>query len=174
MPEGDAALPVSGQAPSDRWLVEIYSDGACSGNPGPGGWAAILIAGGKEREIAGYEESTTNNRMEMTAAIEALKRLKKPCSVRIYSDSSYLVSAFTKNWLANWKRNGWKNASKDPVSNQELWAELDRLASIHNMEWIKVAGHSNNEKNNRCDLLAVSQIKERRTGKSRGETDVAE
>ncbi len=150
------------QAEDDRWLVEVYTDGACSGNPGPGGWAAILIAGEKEREIAGYEPSTTNNRMELTAAIEALRRLKKPCSVRLYSDSAYLVSAFSKGWLVNWKRNGWKNASRDPVSNQDLWQELDRLTAIHDIEWVKVPGHADNARNNRCDVLAVNQIKEAR------------
>ena len=148
---------------SYRWTVDIYTDGACSGNPGPGGWAAVLIAGGKEREISGYAPSTTNNRMELTAAIEALKRLKSPCSVRLYSDSAYLVSAFNKNWIGNWKRNGWKNASKDPVSNQDLWEELDRLAAIHSVEWIKVAGHADNEYNNRCDALAVQAINSHRS-----------
>ncbi|MBP7402687.1 MAG: ribonuclease HI [Clostridia bacterium] len=147
---------------SARWSVDVYTDGACSGNPGPGGWAAILVAAGKEREITGFEPSTTNNRMELTAAIEALRRLKRPCDVRLYSDSAYLVSAFTRGWLVNWKKNGWKNASRDPVSNQDLWEELDRLAAVHRIEWIKVAGHADNEKNNRCDALAVASIREGR------------
>ncbi len=144
---------------STRWTVDIYTDGACSGNPGPGGWAAILVAGGKERELSGFEPSTTNNRMELSAAIEALKLLNRPCAVRLYSDSAYLISAFTRGWLANWKNNGWKNAARDPVSNQDLWQELDRLSRVHQIEWIKVAGHSDHIYNNRCDALAVDAIR---------------
>ena len=139
--------------------VDIYTDGACSGNPGPGGWAAILIASGKEKEISGFEESTTNNRMELTAAIEALKALKVPCRVNLFSDSSYLVNAFVESWLENWKRNGWKNASKSPVSNSDLWHILDDFTGLHEIKWIKVKGHSDDPYNNRCDKLAVGQIK---------------
>lgn len=139
--------------------VEIYTDGACSGNPGPGGWAAILIASGKEKEMSGFEKSTTNNRMEMTAAIEALKALKVPCSVKLYSDSAYLVNAFLENWIGKWKMNGWRNASKAPVSNTDLWQTLDELTEIHRVSWIKVKGHSDDQYNNRCDKLAVEQIK---------------
>lgn len=138
--------------------VEIYTDGACSGNPGPGGWAAILVAGGREKEVSGGEESTTNNRMEMTAAIEALKRLNKSCSVHLYSDSAYLVNAFLQGWLISWKRNGWKNSTKQQVSNMDLWLELDRLASFHSITWCKVKGHSDHEYNNRCDALAVAEV----------------
>ena len=139
--------------------VKIYTDGACSGNPGPGGWAAILIASGREKEISGFEASTTNNRMELTAAIEALKVLKVPCRVSLFSDSSYLVNAFLENWMDNWKRNGWKNASKAPVSNSDLWHILDELSGIHDVRWVKVKGHSDDPYNNRCDKLAVEQIK---------------
>lgn len=138
--------------------VEIYTDGACSGNPGPGGWAAILVAGGREKEISGGEESTTNNRMELTAAIEALKRLNKPCTVVLYSDSAYLVNAFLQGWMISWKRNGWKNSTKQQVSNKDLWLELDRLSSIHRITWCKVKGHSDHEYNNRCDALAVAEV----------------
>jgi ribonuclease HI len=154
--------------PSARPVVDIYTDGACSGNPGPGAWAAILVAGGKEREKTGFDPSTTNNRMELTAAIEALRVLKRPCDVRLYSDSAYLVSAFTRGWLVNWKKNGWKNASRDPVSNQDLWQELDRLAATHRIEWVKVAGHADHVYNNRCDALAVKQIKEGRQAGQEG------
>ncbi len=139
--------------------VEIYTDGACSGNPGPGGWAAILLAKGKEKELSGYEESTTNNRMELTAAIEGLKALKVPCRVRIYSDSAYLVNAFNLKWIDNWRNNGWKNSSKSLVSNIDLWQMLDELNNRHNILWIKVKGHSDNEYNNRCDKMAVEEIK---------------
>ena len=148
--------------PSLRPAVDIYTDGACSGNPGPGAWAAILVAGGKEREITGYDPSTTNNRMELSAAIEALRSLKRPCDVRLYSDRAYLVSAFTRGWLVNWKKNGWKNASRDPVSNQDLWQELDRLAEMHRIDGVKVAGHADHVYNNRSDALAVKRIKEGR------------
>ncbi len=139
--------------------VEIYTDGACSGNPGPGGWAAILLAKGKEKELSGYEESTTNNRMELTAAIEGLKALKVPCRVRIYSDSAYLVNTFNLKWIDNWRNNGWKNSSKSPVSNIDLWQSLDELNNRHEILWIKVKGHSDNEYNNRCDKMAVEEIK---------------
>ena len=148
---------------SDRVAsVDIYTDGACSGNPGPGGWAAILVANGREKEISGASPATTNNRMEMTAAIEALKQLHVRCHVRLYSDSAYLVNAFLQGWLASWKKNGWKNSTKQQVSNMELWQELDILVSRHQVEWIKVKGHANHEYNNRCDALAVAQVKNNR------------
>lgn len=140
--------------------VQIYTDGACSGNPGPGGWAAILVARGTEKELSGFVDSTTNNRMELTAAIEGLKALKKPCDVTVFSDSSYLVNAFTQQWIVNWKKNGWKNASKAPVSNMDLWLILDELNSYHNIVWEKVKGHSDHSFNNRCDKLAVQAIKQ--------------
>ena len=145
--------------------VLIYTDGACSGNPGEGGWGAILMYGEREKELSGYEAETTNNRMELTAAIEALKALKESCEVELYSDSSYLVNAFEKYWLASWKMNGWKNKSKDDVKNSELWKELDYLNGKHQIKWIKVKGHSDNEYNNRCDKLATGEIKKHREAK---------
>jgi ribonuclease HI len=146
----------------DKPLVEIYTDGACSGNPGPGGWAAILIYKGKIKEMSGAEPLTTNNRMEMTAAIAALKALKFPCQVRLSSDSAYLINGFNSGWLANWERNGWKNSRKDPVENRDLWEELLGLSRIHDIKWLKVKGHADNEYNNRCDELAVAAIEELR------------
>jgi ribonuclease HI len=139
--------------------IEIHTDGACSGNPGPGGWAALLKFGDVEKSIVGGTSATTNNRMELTAALEALKALKRPCTVRLFSDSAYLVSAFQQKWLDKWKGNGWRNSGGDPVSNIDLWMELDRLASGHRVEWIKVKGHADNEGNNRCDKLAVEEMK---------------
>ncbi|MDW7658848.1 MAG: ribonuclease HI [Bacillota bacterium] len=151
-------------------VVEIYTDGACSGNPGPGGWAAILVARGVEKTISGSAVATTNNRMEMTAAIEALKRLKRPCMVKLYSDSAYLVSAFTRGWIGNWQRNGWHNAAKDPVSNTDLWQELLQAARSHQVTWIKVRGHADHEYNNRCDKLAVAEIKKIRLSGKKAQT----
>lgn len=142
----------------DKKQVEVYTDGACSGNPGPGGWAAVLIFGNIEKELVGQENPTTNNRMELTAAIEGLKALKMPCRVRLYSDSAYLVNAFNNKWLEKWQQNGWRTAKKEPVENQDLWKKLLELAEIHDIEWIKVKGHSDNEYNNRCDKLAVAAI----------------
>jgi ribonuclease HI len=143
-------------------VVEIHTDGACSGNPGPGGWAALVRFGDVEKVLSGACPATTNNRMELTAAIEALQTLKRPCDVRLSSDSAYLVSAFKEQWLEKWKRNGWKNAGGDPVSNIDLWTELDRLAATHRIEWVKVKGHAANEGNNRCDQLAVEEIRKYR------------
>ncbi|MDX9872067.1 MAG: ribonuclease HI [Clostridia bacterium] len=145
---------MSNQAP-----VEIYTDGACSGNPGPGGWAAILLYAGKEKEIWGAEAATTNNRMELTAALKGLQALKYPCRVRVYSDSAYLVNAFNNGWLQKWQQNGWQTAKKDPVENRDLWEGLLKLAELHQIEWIKVKGHADNLYNNRCDKLAVEAIK---------------
>ena len=133
--------------------VDIYTDGACRGNPGPGGWAALLIYGGREKEICGCAPDTTNQRMELTAAIEALRCLRVPCQVKLHSDSAYLVNAFTKSWLVRWQRNGWKTSTGHPVENQDLWRELLQLSCRHQVEWRKVAGHSSNEGNNRCDTL---------------------
>ena len=139
-------------------LVEIYTDGACSGNPGNGGWAAILSYNGKEKEISGGEKDTTNNKMELTAIIEGLKALKEKCKVKVYSDSAYSVSAFTEGWLDSWVLNNWRTADKKPVKNLELWQELLSLTNYHEVEFIKVKGHSDNEKNNRCDVLARKEI----------------
>ncbi|GEA16505.1 ribonuclease H [Moorella sp. E308F] len=139
--------------------VTIYTDGACSGNPGPGGWGAVLIYGDKRKEISGAEAHTTNQRMEISAAIAALKALKEPCRVLLYSDSAYLVNAFRQGWLDRWQRNGWLTAKKEPVENQDLWRELLQLASRHQVEWLKVKGHSDNAENNRCDELARAAIR---------------
>ena len=138
--------------------VIIYTDGACSGNPGPGGWGSILMYKGNKKEISGGSLDTTNNIMAMTAVIEALKLLKFPCDVKLYSDSAYVVNAFNNGWIYNWKRNNWKTADKKPVKNQELWEELYSLFKIHKVEFIKVKGHSDNEFNNRCDELARNAI----------------
>lgn len=138
--------------------VIIYTDGACSGNPGPGGWGAVLLYGNNRKEIYGSELLTTNQRMEMMAAIAALKALRKPCRVRIYSDSAYLVNAFRQGWLERWQKNGWLTAKKEPVENQDLWRELLRLTQQHQVEWHKVKGHSDNQYNNRCDELARAAV----------------
>ena len=139
--------------------VTIYTDGACSGNPGPGGWGAILICDGVQKEISGAEKNTTNNVMELTAVIEGLKLLKFPCKVKLYSDSAYVVNAFIQKWIYGWIKNGWKNSSKEPVKNKELWQELYELTKTHEVEFIKVKGHADNEYNNRCDELARNAIK---------------
>ncbi len=138
--------------------VTIYTDGACSGNPGPGGWAALLIYNGHEKEISGGEKLTTNQRMELKAALEALAALKEPCKVKIYSDSAYLVNAFRQGWLKKWQRNGWLTIEKKPVENRDLWESLLALTERHEVEWYKVKGHSNNYYNERCDRLAREAI----------------
>jgi len=145
--------------------VTIYTDGACSGNPGPGGWAAILMAGGAKKELSGGEKDTTNNRMELMAVIEGLNALKRPCKVDIYSDSAYVVNAFEQNWIDNWIRNGWKNSAKAEVANSDLWKRLLELTSTHNVTFHKVKGHADNEFNNRCDELAVAEWKRIADGK---------
>jgi ribonuclease HI len=148
--------------------VEIFTDGACSGNPGPGGWAAVLRYGEKERELSGGERDTTNNRMEMRAAIEALKLLKEPCEITVTTDSQYLRQGIT-SWMANWKRRGWKTASKQPVKNQDLWMELDALVQQHKISWQWVKGHASHPENERCDELAVAAVaKLRKSGSARG------
>ena len=129
------------------------------GNPGPGGWGAILMYEQNKKEISGASKDTTNNIMEITAVIEALKLLKEECNVEVYSDSAYVVNAFNQGWIYNWKKNNWKTASKDPVKNKELWEELYSLIQKHTVKFIKVKGHSDNEYNNRCDFLATSAIK---------------
>jgi len=139
--------------------VIIYTDGACSGNPGPGGWGSILMCKGNKKEISGAKEDTTNNVMELTAVIEGLKLLKFPCKVKLYSDSAYVVNAFLQKWIYGWLKNGWVNSNKEPVKNKELWQELYELTKVHEVEFIKVKGHSDNEFNNRCDELARNAIK---------------
>ena len=138
--------------------VEIYTDGACSGNPGNGGWGAVLMYNGAQKEMSGGVENTTNNQMELLACIKALEASKQPCRVDLYSDSAYVVNSFLQNWLVNWKLNGWKGANKKPVKNIELWQQLDNLCNIHDVTWHKVKGHADNVYNNRCDQLAVSAI----------------
>ena len=138
--------------------IILYTDGACSGNPGVGGWGAILEFNGIEKEMSGVCEQTTNNQMEITAVIEGLKALKEPCEVEVYSDSAYVINAFKEGWLTSWQLNGWKNANKKPVKNIELWQELLNLCEVHKITWHKVKGHADNEKNNRCDKLATGEI----------------
>lgn len=139
--------------------VTIYTDGACSGNPGPGGWGSILMAGNNQKEISGGQKDTTNNIMELTAVIEALKLLKRPCEVDLYSDSAYVVNAFLQDWISGWIKNNWKNSNKEEVKNKELWQELISLTQTHKVTFHKVKGHSDNEYNNRCDELARNAIK---------------
>ena len=139
--------------------IEIYTDGACSGNPGPGGWGVVLLYQGNKKELAGYQPETTNNRMELFAAIQGLAALREPCEVTLYSDSSYLINAFEKHWLDNWQRNGWKTSSKSPVENQDLWKLLLLHVKNHRVRFVKVKGHSDNAYNNRCDEMAVAAIR---------------
>jgi ribonuclease HI len=138
--------------------VDIYTDGACSGNPGPGGWGAILRHGGTERELAGGEAMTTNNRMELMAAIAALEALKRPCKVRLHTDSRYLRDGIMQ-WIANWKRNGWKTAARQPVKNEDLWRRLDAAVTGHELEWVWVKGHAGHAENERVDELARAETK---------------
>ena len=140
--------------------ITIYTDGACSGNPGPGGWGAVLIFQGNQKEISGGAKDTTNNIMEMTAVIEALKLLKEPCIVNLQSDSAYVVNAFNEHWIEGWLAKGWVNSKKEPVKNKELWLELIELTNKHKVKFIKVKGHSTNELNNRCDYLATTAAKQ--------------
>lgn len=138
--------------------ITIYTDGACSGNPGPGGWGCILMHNGNKKELSGGSKDTTNNIMEITATIEALKALKFPCEVDLYSDSAYVVNAFNQGWIYNWLKKGWKTAGGEPVKNKELWVILYELTKIHKVTFHKVKGHADNEYNNRCDELARAAI----------------
>lgn len=135
--------------------IEIYTDGACSGNPGKGGWGAVLIYNGREKELCGGCEQTTNNRMELTAVIEALKAVKEPCKITLTTDSKYVCDAINKGWLYSWKNNGWKKADKKSALNVDLWEELLPLLEIHSIEFVWVKGHNGNPYNERCDKLAV-------------------
>ena len=139
--------------------VTLYTDGACSGNPGPGGWGAILEFQGTEKELSGGESSTTNNRMELTAVIEGLSALKEPCIVELYSDSKYVIDGLSKGWAASWQKNGWRKADKKPALNPDLWEKLLELTRIHQLRYHWVKGHAENPKNNRCDALAVTESK---------------
>ncbi|HNX26553.1 MAG TPA: ribonuclease HI [Phycisphaerae bacterium] len=143
------------EKPSSCDTVDIYTDGGCSPNPGPGGWAAVLISEKHDlkKEISGAECDTTNNRMELLAAIQALRTLKKPCNVKLHTDSQYLQKAFCDGWLDNWVKKGWKTAGKKPVANQDLWQELLKLTAIHNVDFVWVKGHAGNDYNERCDEL---------------------
>ncbi len=140
-------------------LVEIWTDGACSGNPGPGGWGAVLRYGRREREIHGGKPETTNNRMELTAAIEALEALKRPCQVRLNTDSMYLKDGISR-WIHNWKRNGWRTAARKPVKNADLWQRLDRALARHEVDWRWVKAHAGQQENERADALARRGIEE--------------
>ncbi len=142
--------------------VKIYCDGACSGNPGPGGWACVLEYKGNRKNLSGFAEETTNNRMELTAAMQGLLALKERCSVGMYTDSAYIHNAFEKGWIIAWQTNGWKTANKKPVENQDLWKALLNLTKSHLVKWYKVKGHADDELNNLCDQLAREQIKRNR------------
>lgn len=137
--------------------IEIYTDGACSGNPGPGGWGAVLRYNGREKEISGGEAQTTNNRMELTAVIAALECLKEPCAVELYSDSKYVIDALSKGWAVSWRKKGWVKSDKKPALNVDLWDRLLKLTEAHEMRYHWVKGHADNEYNNRCDALAVAE-----------------
>lgn len=138
--------------------VIIYTDGACSYNPGPGGWGAVLLYQGNRKEISGFNESTTNNQMELTAVITALSQLKEPCKVQLYSDSAYIINAFNDKWVDNWQKNGFKNAKKKEIENIDLWKTLINLNYYHQISWNKVKGHADNALNNRCDELARAEV----------------
>ncbi len=160
-PAAPQATPIPKPAPdkktTGRSVVTIYTDGACKGNPGPGGWAAIMIVGNHAKELSGGERETTNNRMELLGAINALSSLKYPCSVTLHSNSKYLTDAFNKGWLKGWQKNNWKTASKSPVKNVELWKQMIELTKVHNVTFVWVKGHDGNPYNNRCDELAVAE-----------------
>ena len=138
--------------------IILYTDGACSGNPGIGGWGCILEYNDIQKELCGSEANTTNNKMELLAVIKGLQALKEPCVVDVYSDSAYVVNAFLQDWITNWQLNNWRTSGKKEVKNIELWQELLKLCDIHKVTWHKVKGHADNEKNNRCDFLATNQI----------------
>jgi ribonuclease HI len=141
--------------------VDIFTDGACKGNPGPGGWGALLRMGRHEKELSGGDPATTNNRMELTAAIKALEALIEPCDIRLHSDSKYVLDGITR-WVHGWQKNGWKNASKQPVRNADLWHELIAAAKPHKIEWIWVKGHSGHDENDRVDALACAEAEKAR------------
>ena len=139
--------------------VTLYTDGACSGNPGPGGWGAILLYGAHRRELSGGERSTTNNRMELTAVIEGLRLLKEPCTVELWSDSRYVIDALDNGWARSWQKRGWVKSDKKPALNVDLWEQLLPLIQTHQVHYHWVKGHASNEKNNRCDQMAVAESK---------------
>ncbi|RCK81505.1 MAG: Ribonuclease HI [Candidatus Ozemobacter sibiricus] len=155
-PTGSEKKGSSGRTTEPRKVVEIFCDGACQGNPGPGGWGAILRYQGTEKEISGGEPDTTNNRMELTACLEAIRCLKEPCRVVIQTDSQYLAKAFNDGWLEKWQQNGWRAAGGHPVKNRDLWEELLRLTARHQITWRWIRGHAGHPENERCDRLAVA------------------
>lgn len=138
--------------------IDLYTDGACSGNPGKGGWGAVLIYNNIQKEFGGYEENTTNNRMELSAIVNGLKLLKEACDVTVYTDSAYVSNAFLQGWIDNWQKNGWRNSTKKQVLNQDLWKELLSLCEVHKVSFVKVKGHADNELNNLCDKIATGEI----------------
>ena len=142
--------------------VEIFTDGACSGNPGPGGYGVVLRAGDHTKELSGGESATTNNRMELTAAIVGLSALKRPCRVTLTSDSKYLIDSVTKGWVYNWKKNNWQRGKSGPALNVDLWEKLLALLDVHTVEWVWVKGHAGHPENERCDALAVAEIEKHR------------
>lgn len=150
-------VPGEYPVPTPLPLIDLFTDGACSGNPGPGGWGVIIRRGDQEQELSGSDPQTTNNRMEMMAAIEGLKVLAPSSKARVFTDSSYLKDGMT-SWMAKWKKGGWKTASGAPVKNQDLWEELDRLCALHQIEWLWVKGHSGHPENERADVLARNAI----------------
>lgn len=158
--EDKAEHPESVEANDIKETIEIHTDGACSGNPGPGGWGAVLRWRGLDKELSGYEADTTNNRMELMAAIQALETLKRPMKVRMVTDSNYVKRGIT-GWLMGWKANGWKTADKKPVKNKDLWERLDAASQRHQIEWRWVKGHAGNADNERADKLATEAIKAR-------------
>lgn len=144
-------------SPADPQLIEIFSDGACSGNPGPGGWGTVLRCGTREKELSGFAPETTNNRMEMTAALMGLRELKRPCRVRMVTDSEYLKKGMTE-WISGWIKRGWKNSQKKEVANKDLWQQLLAAVEPHDIEWTWVRGHAGHPENERCDELARMAI----------------
>jgi ribonuclease HI len=149
------------EAVAPKKLVEVFTDGACSGNPGPGGWGAILRYQGIEKELMGYDPQTTNNKMELIAVVKALQAIKEPCRVIVHTDSRYVRDGIT-SWLHNWKRNGWRTSAKEPVKNQELWQTLEHAAQRHEVDWRWVKGHDGHPENERCDALAREAIRQHR------------
>ncbi len=139
--------------------IILYTDGACSGNPGPGGWAAVLLWGERRKEISGFAPSTTNNRMELTALLEGLRALKTPCTVQVHSDSTYVVNAFRQGWLTRWQKNGWRTSQGGSVENQDLWQAIMQAKEPHDVQFHWVKGHARSQENNRCDELAREAIR---------------
>ena len=153
------------EMPQKKSIVTIYTDGACSGNPGPGGWGAILEYQGQEKELSGGEKNTTNNRMELMGVISALEALKRPCQVELYSDSQYVINAIEKGWAVRWRQNGWMRNKKEKALNPDLWERLLNLLDVHQVTFHWVKGHAENPKNNRCDALAVAESRKFDGGK---------